>query len=55
MFIMETERIYGGLLLREDGWYKWYTDGQKHYSYEKFNPETDIPDENWNDHSKHTL
>ena len=27
--------IYGGLFYREDGCYKWWTDGNKHYIYEK--------------------
>ena len=31
--------IYGGLFYREDGCYKWWTDGNKHYIYEKYEPE----------------
>ena len=31
--------IYGGLLYREDGWYKWWSDGNKHYTYEKLEEE----------------
>lgn len=52
---MDSEKIYGGLILREDGWYKWFSDGNKNYSYEKFDPETDGSDPNRNDHTKHTL
>lgn len=33
---METDNmIYGGLFFREDGCYKWWTDGNKNYIYEK--------------------
>lgn len=37
---MEKENmIYGGLVYFEDGWYEWWTDGNKHYIYEKYEPE----------------
>ena len=29
------ELIYVGLIMKEDGWYKWFTDGNKHYTFEK--------------------
>lgn len=28
--------IYVGLIMKEDGWYKMYSDGNKHYSFEKY-------------------
>lgn len=34
---MEKENmIYGGLIRRQDGWYQWWSDGNKHYLYEKY-------------------
>lgn len=30
-----VEKIYVGPILFEDGWYKMYSDGNKHYTYEK--------------------
>lgn len=34
--------IYGGLIYREDGWYKWWSDGNKHYTYEKYEEDDSI-------------
>lgn len=29
------EKIYVSLIMREDGWYKLYSDGNKNYTFEK--------------------
>lgn len=35
-----VEKIYVGLIMREDGWYKFYSDGNKHYTFEKCEEES---------------
>jgi hypothetical protein len=32
---VEETKIYVGLIYREDGWYKFFTDGNKNYTFEK--------------------